>query len=154
MWAEHRALKDRRSRPTRCLGRYTLKGRRKAARRDNESDNYYVDRYETRNLLLIGLILALCVLDYALSYKILSWGGSEINRLAAGLIDGSRAVLFLFKFGLTSIGLVFLLLHKNFKLLGLVRAGDVIAFILAIYLMLSFYEVFAVLSISRILTAA
>jgi hypothetical protein len=154
MWAERRDLKDRRSGPTRCLGRYTLKGRRRAARRDKESSNYYVDRYEPRYLLIIGLILALCVLDCALSYKIRDWGGSEVNRLAAGLIHGSPVRLLLLKLGLTSTGLSFLLFHKNFKLLGWIRAGDVIAFILAVYLVLSFYEVFAVLSISRILTAA
>jgi len=154
MWAENRELKDRRSRPTRCLSRYTLKGRRRAARRDNESSNYYVDRYEMRYLLLIGLILVLCVLDCALSYKIHGWGGSEVNSLAAGLIDGSPVRLLLFKLGLSLTGLVILLLHKNFKLLDWIKTGDVIVFILAIYLVLSFYEVFAVLSISRILTAA
>jgi hypothetical protein len=103
---------------------------------------------------MIGLILALCVLDVGLSYKIHGWGGSEINRLAAGLIHGSPVLLLIFKLGLTSTGLAFLLLHKNFKLLGRVRAGDVIAFVLAVYLALSSYEVYAVLSISRILAAA
>jgi hypothetical protein len=154
MWAERREQKDRRSGPTRCLSRYTLKGRRRAARRDRESSNYYVDRYETRYLLMIGLILVLCVLDCALSYKIHGWGGAEVNRLAAGLIDGSPVRLLLLKLGLTSTGLVFLLFHKNFKLFRWIRTGDVIAFVLAVYLVLSFYEVFAVLSIARILTAA
>jgi len=154
MWAEHRELKDRRSHPTRCLSRYTLLGRRRAARRDEESRNYYVDRYEPRYLLLIGLILVLCVLDCALSYKIHDWGGSEVNWLAAGLIHGSPVRLLLLKLGVTLTGLVFLLLHKNFRLFGRIRTGDVIVFVLAVYLVLSFYEVFAVLSITTILTAA
>jgi hypothetical protein len=154
MVAENRELKDRRSRPTRCLSRYTLNGRRRAARRDEESSNYYVDRYETRHLLLIGLILVLCVLDWALTYKILSWGGAEVNWLAAGLILGSPVRLLLLKFGLTLPCLVFLLFHKNFKLFGWIRTGNVIVFVLAVYLVLGFYEVFSVLSISRILTAA
>jgi F0F1-type ATP synthase membrane subunit a len=50
--------------------------------------------------------------------------------------------------------LVFLLFHKNFRLLGRIKAGDVIVAVLAVYLVLSFYEVFAVLSITRILAAA
>ena len=154
MWAERRELKDRRSGPTRCLSRYSLRGRRKAARRDKESSNCYVDRYEPRYLLIIGLILGLCVMDCALSYKIHGWGGSEVNWLAAGLIQGSPVRLLLLKLGLTSTGLVFLLFHKNFKLLGRISAGGVIVFILAVYLVLSFYEAFAVLYISRILTAA
>jgi hypothetical protein len=154
MPAERRNLKDRRSTPTRCLSRYTFRGRRRAARRNKESRDYYVDRYEPLYLLMIGLILALCVFDCTLSYKIFGWGGSEINRLAAGLIQGSPLRLLLFKLGLTATGLSILLFHKNFKLLGLIRARDVIAFVFAVYLVLSFYEVFSVLSISRILAAA
>ncbi len=152
--AERRGPKDRRARPTRCLSRYTLTGRRRAARRDSEAADYYVDGCEVRYLLMIGFILILCVLDCALSVRIHQWGGAEINRLAAGLIQGSPVRLLVFKLGLTSAGLVFLLLHKNFKLLGWVRAGDVIAFVLAVYLVLCSYEVCAVLSIGRILTAA
>jgi hypothetical protein len=154
MRAERRELEDRRSGPTRCLSRYTFKGRRRAARREHESRNYYVDQYETRYLLIIGLILALCFLDCAMSQKIHDLGGSELNRLAAGLIHGSPVRLLLLKLVLTSSGLVFLLFHKNFRLLGRIKAGDVIVAVLAVYLVLSFYEVFAVLSITRILAAA
>jgi hypothetical protein len=154
MQAELREQKDRRTRPTQCLSRFTLRGRRRVARRDRENANYYVDRYEPRYLLMIGLILALCFLDIGLTYKIHGWGGSEVNRLAVGLIHGSPVRLLMLKLGVTSAGLIFLLLHKNFKLLGWIRAGDLIAFFLAVYLALSFYEVYAVLSISRILTAA
>jgi hypothetical protein len=152
--AERRGLKDRRSGPTRCLSRYTLTGRRRAARRESEAADCYTDRYELRYPLMIGIILVLCVLDYGMSVRIHQWGGAEINRLAAGLIHGSPVRLLMFKLGLTSTGLVFLLLHKNFKLLGWVRAGDVIAFVLAVYLALCSYEVYAVLFINRILAAA
>lgn len=152
--AERRRSKDRRSGPTKCLSRYTLTGRRRAARRESEAADYYADRYELRYFLMIGIILVLCVLDCGMSVRIHQWGGSEINRLAAALIHGSPVRLLMFKLGLTSTGLVFLLLHKNFKLLGWVWAGDVIAFVLAVYLALCAYEVYAVLCISRILTAA
>ena len=152
--AERRGQKDRRSCPTKCLSRYTLKGRRRAARRDSEAANYYVDRYERRYVLMIGVIFVLCVLDCGMSVRIHQWGGAEINRLAAGLILSRPVLLLIIKLGLTSGGLVFLLLHKNFKLLRWVRAGDVIAFVLAVYLALCSYEVYAVLLINRILTAA
>jgi hypothetical protein len=154
MWAEHRQLKDRRSSPTGCLGRYTLTGRRKIARRNSESVNYYVDRYERRYLLMIGLILVLGILDCGLSLKIHQWGGSEINLLAAGLIKNSPILLLFIKLGLTSIGLTFLLFHKNFKVFGVLRAGDVIYFILAVYLVLNFYQLYAVLSINKIMTVS
>jgi hypothetical protein len=152
--ADRRGPKDRRACPTKCLSRYTLTGRRRAARRHSEASDYYVDRLELRHLLMIALIFVLCVLDCGMSVRIHQWGGSEINWLAAGLLHGSPVPLLMFKLGLTLSGLAFLLLHKNFKLLGLVRAGDVIGFVLAVYMALFGYEVYAVLSITRILAAA
>ena len=151
--AERRGLKDRRSKPTPCLSRYTFKGSRKAAMREEEARNYYVDRFEPRYLLMVGLIFLLCLIDYALTTRIQAWGGSEINVLAAGLTRNSPVVLLLLKLGVTTAGLLVLLFHKNFRFLGSIRAGDVIAFVLAVYLTLTFYELFAVLSIIRILAA-
>jgi hypothetical protein len=152
--AERRGRKDRRACPTKCLSRYTLTGRRRAARRHSEGSDYYVDRLEPRHVLMIALIFVLCLLDCGMSIRIHQWGGAEINQLAAGLIHGGPVRLLVFKLGLTGAGLAFLLLHKNFKLLGWVRAGDVIAFVLAVYLALCSYEVYAVLFINRILTDA
>ena len=54
---ERRQLKDRRKGATRPISRYTFVGRRKKSQRLNESDNYYVDRYELHLLILTGLIL-------------------------------------------------------------------------------------------------
>jgi len=149
--AERRGPQDRRSCPTRCLSRYTLAGRRRAARRTSEGADYYVDKFESRYLWMIALILVLCVLDGGLSVRIRLWGGSEINRLAAGLLVSQPILLLAIKLGLTAVGLAFLLLHKNFKVFGRFRTGGAISFILAVYLTLAVYEIYAVISIDRIM---
>jgi len=149
MLAEKRRAEDRRSRPTRFLSRYTLKGRRRKARRQNEAINYYVDRYELRYLILIGLIMILCILDYFFSFKLLRLGGIEINLLMSNLLKNKGILLLFIKLGLTFFGLVFILFHKNFKVFGVLKTRVVIYYVFSLYLALILYEFYAYLALSR-----
>jgi hypothetical protein len=124
------------------------------ARRRNESVNYYVDRYERRYVIILSLVLMMCLLDCGLSFRIHEWGGSEINWLTANLMKNNRVFLFLTKVSLTLVGMVFLIVHKNFKVLGLFRTENAVYLILAIYLILTSYELYGVLSVKSILFAA
>lgn len=153
MRVEHRQLTDRRATPTRCLSRYTLTGRRKMARRRNESSNYYADRWERRYVIIFSLTVMMCLLDCGLSSNIYKWGGSEANWLAANLMNNNRILLFFIKLSLTLAGMVFLMFHKNFKVLGLFKTGNAIYLIFAVYLILTSYELYGVLSIRNILFA-
>jgi hypothetical protein len=146
---EKRQLEDRRSRPTRFLSRYTLKGRRRKARRQNEAVNYYVDRYERRYLILIGLIMILCILDYFFSFKLFRLGGAEINLLMSNLFKNNRILLLFVKLGLTFFGLVFILFHKNFKVFGVLKTRVVIYYVFSLYLALILYEFYAYLALSK-----
>lgn len=149
MLAEKRRAEDRRSRPTRFLSRYTLKGRRRKARRQNEAANYYVDRYELRYLILIGLIMILCFLDYFFSFKLLRLGGIEINLLMSNLLKNKGILLLFIKLGLTFFGLMFILFHKNFKVFGVLKTRVVIYYVFSLYLALILYEFYAYLALSR-----
>jgi hypothetical protein len=149
MLAEKRRVEDRRSRPTRFLSRYTLKGRRRKARRQNEAVNYYVDRYELRYLILIGLIMILCFLDYFFSFKLLRLGGIEINLLMSNLLKNKGILLLFVKLGLTFFGLVFILFHKNFKVFGVLKTRAVIYYVFSLYLALILYEFYAYLALSK-----
>jgi uncharacterized membrane protein YdbT with pleckstrin-like domain len=140
---ENRQLKDRRSRPTRFISRYTLNGRRKKARRQDEAKNYYVDKFEPRHLIMVGLVMIFCILDYGLSFKIFEKGGSELNVLMATFMANGRVLLLLVKLGLTLICLAFILVHKNFKVFGLVNAHVLIYYVFSVYFVLVFYEVFS-----------
>jgi hypothetical protein len=140
---ENRQLKDRRSRPTRFISRYTLTGRRKKARRQDEAKNYYVDKFEPRHLIMVGLVMIFCILDYGLSFKIFEKGGSELNVLMATFMANGRVLLLLVKLGLTLICLAFILVHKNFKVFGLIKAHVLIYYVFSVYFVLVFYELFS-----------
>lgn len=147
--AEKRQIKDRRSRPTPFLSRYTLVGRRRNARRQGEAVNYYVDRYEWRYLIMITLIMIFCLLDYWLSVKIFQWGGSELNLFMSNMVKSKRVLLAFVKLGITFAGLVFLLFHKNFKVFGVLKTYIVFYYIFTVYLALVLYEFYAFLAIRR-----
>jgi hypothetical protein len=146
---ENRQLKDRRARPTRFISRYTLTGRRRKARRQAEANNYYVDKFESRYLIMIGLVMIFCILDYGLSFKIFQKGGSELNVLISSLMINKRALLLLAKLGLTVVCLGFILFHKNFKVFGLIRAHVLIYYVFSVYLVLIIYEFYSLALISK-----
>jgi hypothetical protein len=146
---ENRQSTDRRKRPTKFISRFTLTGQRKKARRQAEADNYYIDKYERRDLFMIGLLIMLCILDYRLSFKIFQKGGSEINMFMVTFMNSHKALLLLVKFGLTFICLVFILFHKNFKVFGLIKAHNLIYFVFSVYFVLVLYEFYALALIRK-----
>jgi hypothetical protein len=137
---ERRSLKDRRQKPTRPISRYAFIGRRRETRRSDEMDNYYVDRYEWQLLVLISLILIFCILDAFLTYKISQMGGSEWNRLMASFMERNLTLSLAVKFLITAVCAVFLLVHKNFRIFGLIRTQVAIYIIFFVYFTLLLYE--------------
>jgi len=95
--------------------------------------------------------MIMCVLDFGLTFKLHQWGGSEVNWLMADLLEGKPILLSLMKLGLTLICLIFLIFHKNFRVLGLFRTGDAIYIIFAVYLILTSYELYGMLSVRHFL---
>lgn len=140
MPVERRHLKDRRQRPTRPISRYTLVGRRRKGRRAGELDNTYVDRYEWHLLGLTSFIVVLCVLDAFLTIKISQLGASEWNRLMASFMEKNLTLSLAVKFSITALCAFFLLIHKNFRILGLIRTKTAIYIIFSVYFILVLYE--------------
>jgi len=140
MGIERRYRLDQRRGPTRPLSRHSLRGRRKKARRQEEDANYYVDRYEPRYLILISLILALCVLDAYLTLKIIDLGGRELNRFMLIFVNKTPVAALVFKYLVTAVSIVFILIHKNFLVFGKVRVASLIYVFFWVYLILIAYE--------------
>jgi hypothetical protein len=140
MPAERRSTTDLRRTPTRPLSRYSLRGRRKKARREAEDKNYYVDRYESSLFLFISLILALCVLDAYFTLKIIDFGGKELNRLMLVFIYSRPVSALVFKYLVTAISIIIILVHKNFIIFGRVRVLYLIYVFFFVYLTLVAYE--------------
>lgn len=137
---EKRQIKDRRQNPTPPLGRFTLTGRRKKARRSDELENYYVDRYE-KNLLIITISIAIfCILDAFFTLNILQSGGSESNLFMLFLMKKNLILTLFIRFLFTTCCILFLLIHKNFKLFGVIKTHLLIYLVFSIYFVLILYE--------------
>jgi len=122
------------------MSRYSLRGRRKKARRKAEDINYYVDRYEPRYFILISLILALCVLDAYFTLKIIDFGGKELNRLMLVFIYKRPISALVFKYLVTAVSIIFILIHKNFIVFGKIKVFYLIYLFFSVYLTLVAYE--------------
>jgi hypothetical protein len=140
MGIEKRHRPDQRSVPTRPLSRHSLRGYRRKARRQEEDRNYYVDRYEPRYLILISLILVLCILDAYLTLKIIDLGGRELNRFMLVFINRTPVAALVFKYLVTAVSIVFILIHKNFLVFGRLRVSSLIYIFFCVYLTLIAYE--------------
>jgi len=117
-----------------------LWGRRKKARRQGEDRNYYVDRYEPRYFILISLILALCVLDAYFTLKIFDFGGKELNRLMLIFVYKKPISALVFKYLVTAVSIIFILIHKNFIVFGKIKVFYLIYVFFSVYLILVAYE--------------
>jgi hypothetical protein len=126
---------DRRRRPTPIFSRYTfLGGRRRAARRAEEGEGLFVDRYSHRLVVLLLIFFTLTVLDSVFTVIYLRKGGEELNPIALWMLKQGDVPFVLLKGGLTAVCVLFVMLHKNFRYsrvaLGI---GFLFYFALAIY---------------------
>ncbi len=112
---------DRRREPTRRLSRFSfLGGRRRAARRDEEREGNFVDRYSIRLLALILWVALMNIGDSYFTLVHLQAGGVELNPIAAALLGTGRVGFVFVKSFLIALALCVLCIHKNFFL---ARAG-------------------------------
>ena len=125
-------------------------GRRKKARRLGEMYNYYVDKYESHLIILFGLIIVFCVSDIILSLKIQQFGGVEWNYVMSIFMEKNLTLSLIVKIFITTLSAFFILIHKNFKLFGFVRAPFFIYFIFSIYIVLILFESYSLILLHRI----
>jgi hypothetical protein len=142
MQTDRREQSDRRKFPTRPFSKFMMKGHRSHARRKEEDQNYYVDRYDAKYLALVLSILVLCVFDAYFTLKIIHYGGKELNPLMIKFLDKFPEMSLFMKYLVTVISLVILLVHKNFILFGKVKAYFFLYVIFSLYFFLVLYEVF------------
>jgi hypothetical protein len=142
MQADRRNKSDRRKFPTRPFSKYIFKGKRRHARRVEDDQNYYVDRYDAKYLALVLSILVLCVFDAYFTLKIIHYGGKELNPLMIKSLDKFPEVSLFLKYVITVICLIILLVHKNFVMFKRVKAYFFLYVIFSLYFILVLYEVF------------
>jgi len=137
---ERRGQKDRRRHSWRTITYCGLhgRGRRKRARR--EGYNYYLDWYQP-GLVFTGVgVLLLSCLDALLTLTLLNHGAYEANQFMAHLLQIGTGTFVTTKVAITSVGILFLLMHAHFRILKIVSGKQMLRLLLSAYGLLVGYE--------------
>ena len=113
-------------------------------RRVNSHENHYVDVHESKIFFLVVAVLVLCSADAYMTLLILSKGGSELNPLMDVLLKKDIAIFFIAKYVMTAMGVLFFLIHKNFRFFRSFTGYHLLFCCLAIYSLLIMYELFLI----------
>lgn len=139
---EKRTQTDRRQKPTSPVSKFTLRGKRTEIRRAEDDRDYYTDRYAYSYLFLVLGVVLFSTLDAILTLHLLKGGGVELNPLMSILINKNASLFMTIKLSMTSICLIFLLVHKNFHVFGNFKIAYFIYTVFLIYVLLICYEIY------------
>ncbi|MEE9411919.1 MAG: DUF5658 family protein [Methylococcales bacterium] len=147
-YSERRGTTERRTRVFRTMLGCLIDRRRDHPQRLSERQQpYYSDFYESWLFVLIVGIVLLSVADAVLTLNILAQGGVELNPVMDAILAHGPLAFFAVKYGLTSVGLIFCVLHIRYQLLRIIPMRTVLIFIMGIYLVLVAYEISILLRI-------
>ena len=126
--------------------------RRVVRRRDGDGDQaHYVDVHEPYVFYVAVAALVLCVADAFFTMTLINFYGSyELNPVMDYFIKTDIKYFFFVKFGLTSAGIIFLVVHKNFRLLNRISGYQILNACLVVYGILVAYELFMLVVIPAI----
>lgn len=137
-----RQLPDRRTRQVSLINlrHVGLKPRRQQARRDADVAGGYVDRYHARLWASALGITVCCCLDAFFTLTLLQMGATELNALMAVLIETDIRKFVTFKVALTSLSVILLVIHCNFRLANRLRVEHLLHLAFLAYAVLVGYE--------------
>jgi len=137
--SDKRVFNDRRRQPTPGLSQYIFRGRRKAFRRRfDQQQGGYVDRYSAGLFFPLILIAVLNVSDSLFTMMILDNGGEEVNPIVCCIMEVFGDRFWVWKFIITSFGLILLCLHSR---IGRVKAFYAIVATSFIYVLVLLYQI-------------
>jgi Domain of unknown function (DUF5658) len=136
--APGRSGTDRRRLSLRSLVYGAWRGRRVAERRTGTQAGY-VDRYPSSVVLAAVALFALAVADAYGTLVLLEAGAQEINPVMEALLQAEPAWFVPLKLAITAVGVLLLVLHKNFSL-GQIPALKILYGLLGLYGCLVAYE--------------
>lgn len=107
--------------------------RKNPGRRSEDWLNPYVDWYEPRYMALTLAIIFLTVADSL--FTLLLWGRGviELSPLMAYLVDTSTQLYVGIKISITSLGLMLMVLYKNFSFYRVLRVKHLLYILLVVY---------------------
>lgn len=145
---DQRSQDRRASIPFFCLYHLGIKKGRRINKRRSGAGVAYVDSYAPHLILCTIAIILLSAMDALLTLNILAKGGTELNSFMAILIDDSTEKFVHYKLVLTSLALIFLVIHHDVQLIARLQVKHLLYSILFGYITLIGYEV-ALLTISN-----
>lgn len=140
---------DRRRNSWRTFVGSLVHRRRVIRRREGDGElAHYVDVHEPYLFFVAVGALLLCVADAFFTMTLINfYGSSELNPVMDYFIRTDIKLFFSVKFGLTALGVVFLVVHKNFRLFNRISGYQILHGSLIIYGILVAYELFMLLII-------
>ena len=136
--APGRSGTDRRRLSLRSLVYGAWRGRRVAERRTGTQAGY-VDRYPSSVVLAAVALFTLAMADAYGTLVLLEAGAQEINPVMEALLQAEPAWFVPLKLAITAVGVLLLVLHKNFSL-GQIPALKLLYGLLGLYGCLVAYE--------------
>ncbi len=143
---ERRSGIDRRRRGGARPGFLVSGGRRIRGRRYEDRQRMVcLDRYGQSYFGIIALILLFSLMDALLTLELIHRGAIELNPIMAFYLSIDPHAFILVKYGLTSAGVIILLLFNGFVMRTLrVRVGVLLYFVLAAFLGVFSWQVFLI----------
>ena len=142
---KRRTVPDRRNKPTPILSKYSLRGRRRDVRRDEDRRRHiYVDQYSLRFFLLLMAILLLGTADAFLTlHHVHVNNAEELNPIMDFFLGIGPKIFFNVKYILTALCLTVLCLHKNLPIVKYL-----LGFVLLIYFVIVLNHLYLLVLIS------
>ena len=131
---------DRRRNNLRALWVGSLRPRRMQPRRESDRSIASVDWHHPQWLAVGLLILLLSCADAFLTLTLIGLGATEANPVMVPLVGGEGRSFALWKWGLTALGVVVLIVLARMRAFGWLPIGMLLYAVLAIYIGLVAYE--------------
>jgi hypothetical protein len=138
--SERRERRDRRQRTFHALVHGSFTPRRRGPRRGDDLSFTSVDWHHPQWLAVAILTLLLCSADAVLTLTLLAHGAVEANPFMEPLVGGSPLIFTLVKMGLTSGGIVTLILLARVRILRMIPVSLLLYTVLFGYAALVGYE--------------
>lgn len=138
--ANRRNRSDRRKRTVGSLIHGSFAPRRRGPRRDDDLSFTAVDWHHPQWLAVAILTLLLSSIDAFLTLMLLERGANEANPFMQPLVSGSPLLFTMVKMGLTSGGIVLLILLARARVFGRVPVSLILYAVLLVYATLVGYE--------------
>lgn len=138
--SDRRHARDRRRVTVWSLLYGGMRPRRRAVRRELEHSMSLVDLHDAHLMAVAVGILLLCCADAVLTLDLLRLGAQEANPVMAKLIYFDVTWFVAVKVGLTSLGVIVLVVLSRCRVFGRIKVVSTLYFSLALYTALVLYE--------------